>query len=266
VTNFGTISGGIAGVDIAGPGIVTNYGAISGVSAVHVGGGDTAGDTVVNAGTIAGTGVAVAIRASGGLLVVEPGAVFVGKVEGRRDTLELAAGYGTLSGLGSSFVGFTTVDVDAGADWAVSGSGSRFVNDGTVAAYGALVFEAASGRGTIEVGDGDTAEFAGAAGHEQRIELTGAGGTVLLDKPLRVAATFSGFGAGDTIDLAGEAADAVSFAHHDLVVTENGQTVADLHFAGRCTTADFALSPDGNGGTDITLVAPTASGLWTMRG
>jgi hypothetical protein len=209
----------------------------------------------------------VAFGSDGDALVVEPGAVFVGAVDGGgSDVIVLAAGLGTLSGLGSNFVGFATVDVDAGADWAVSGSGSQFVNDGAVAAYGALVFEAVSGRGTIEVGGDDSAEFAGTVGRGQRVDFTSVGGTVLLDKPLRFAATFSDFAAGDTIDLVETQANRLTFSGHQLTVTQNGRTVADLGFVGHYATSEFSLSPDGNGGTDITLLTPTSASLWTMRG
>jgi predicted sugar kinase len=59
-------------------------------------------------------------------LIVDPGAVFVGNVDGGAgsNTLELAsaASTGTISGIGTSFVNFGTVTVDAGASWALAGS------------------------------------------------------------------------------------------------------------------------------------------------
>jgi hypothetical protein len=40
-----------------------------------------------------------------------------------------------------------------------------------------------------------------------------------------------------------------------------------LHFAGRNTTSDFMLSPDGNGGTDITFAAAASRAeFWTIKG
>jgi hypothetical protein len=70
------------------------------------------------------------------------------------------------------------------------------------------------------------------------------------------------------IDLVGTRANAVSFADQQLVVTEGGRTVANLDFAGHYTTGEFSPSPDGDGGTEITLVgaSATAAGFRTMRG
>jgi hypothetical protein len=79
--------------------------------------------TVRNAGTISG-GTAVQFGGGDDRLIVQPGAVFVGTVDGAggTDVLELAAGTGntTLSGLGTNFVNFETVVFDAHAGWTVT--------------------------------------------------------------------------------------------------------------------------------------------------
>lgn len=52
-------------------------------------------------------------------------------------------------------------------------------------------------------------------------------------------------------------------------MTEAGGAVADLSFSKglKLSAGNFALSPDGNGGTDITLVAAAAAtDLWAVRG
>jgi hypothetical protein len=80
---------------------------------------------VENPGTIIGDG-GTAVQFGGGddRPIVDPGAVFVGAVDGAggNDVLELAAGTGntTLSGLGTSFVNFETVVFDANADCRVT--------------------------------------------------------------------------------------------------------------------------------------------------
>jgi hypothetical protein len=55
------------------------------------------------------------------------------------------------------------------------------------------------------------------------------------------------------IDLVGTRADALSFADHQLVVTEGGRTIAGLHFAGHYTTGGFSPSPDGVALLDLPL-------------
>jgi hypothetical protein len=89
--------------------------------------------TVSNAGTIAVTGTnidAVQLGAgSANRVIVGAGAVFSGAVDGGNtvgasivSTLELAAGSGTLAGVGSSFVNFGGITFDTGAAWDISGS------------------------------------------------------------------------------------------------------------------------------------------------
>jgi fibronectin-binding autotransporter adhesin len=294
VTNYATItatgSDGI-GIDLHGRATIRNYGLISGQAGVQIfnvfGSGaaaQTVSAAVVNYGTIVATGsngvafyydratltnagtiigydgTAVAFGGGHELLVVDPGAVFVGSVyaAGSGNTLELTAGAGTLSGLGSDFVGFAAVDVKTGANWTVSGGGSRFVNDGTIVAEGALVVKAVSGRGFVDVGGGNRAAFAARVGKHQRVVFTDAAGTLEIERPHAFEATIAGFAAGDTIDLVGKRLDALSYADHELVLTRGSHTVAELHFAGHYKASDFVLSPDGNGGTDISLSVRSA--------
>jgi hypothetical protein len=126
VTNFGTIYGTYwDGVELGPGGSVTNFGTIYGPHAgvAYIG---TLGGTVTNAGTIIGgsSGTAMAFGGGDNFLVVDPGAVFIGRVigGGGNNTLELApgAGPGLLSGLGTSFVNFGSVVFDAGAAWTVT--------------------------------------------------------------------------------------------------------------------------------------------------
>ncbi|HJU18142.1 MAG TPA: hypothetical protein VJ770_16940, partial [Stellaceae bacterium] len=64
-------------------------------------------------------------------------------------------------------------------------------------------------------------------------------------------------GSGDgTASFSGAVADGVNFADHRLTVTNDGAAVADLHLFGTFVSADFALSSDGQGGTEITLRPP----------
>lgn len=148
VTNAGTIAGtfagtishgGItlvvgAGVSMTAGGIVTNQsgGIITGASyGVYISNGAA---MVVNAGTISGSSGAVRFAAGDeDRLVVDPGAVFNGTVNGGNtlgatalSALELATGAstGTLSGLGTKYVDFGTIIFDLNSDWLIAGNTS----------------------------------------------------------------------------------------------------------------------------------------------
>lgn len=148
VVNDGTIIG-------TGPGSLTNGIRIEGgtivnalqsaeISGSHFGifaVGETAA-TIVNAGTIDGGTFAVDFYGAGNdLLIVDPGAVFIGAVESTTATnvLELAAGdgaFGTLASIGSQFNGFSTVDFDSGANWRIEGNLAGLAGAETINGFG----------------------------------------------------------------------------------------------------------------------------------
>ncbi len=179
----GTISGGGRdGVQVTGgAGTVVNTGTIVGgvFDGVLVGGGP---DTVINAGTISGATDAVQFTAGyANRLIIDPGAMFIGTVTGGNtlgatavSTLELASGTstGTLTGLGSKYIDFAQVTIDAGASWTV--------------------------QGTVE--SGETAAFAGV------------GSYLHLENPGSVAGSVTNFAVGDTIDLKGINPASVSYS------------------------------------------------------
>jgi adhesin HecA-like repeat protein len=109
-----------------GPATIINTGTITGRDGDGIVFGSKNGSsTLVNAGTISGgNGTAVQFAGGGNLLIVDPGAVFIGNVDGGTGTnkLELAAGAstGTLSGLGTSFTNFGSVTVEPSAAWRVT--------------------------------------------------------------------------------------------------------------------------------------------------
>ncbi|MDE2333330.1 MAG: Hint domain-containing protein [Rhodospirillales bacterium] len=130
-------------VQLAG-GLVTNAGTLAAAYGVAGSG------TLVDAGTIIGrSGTAVAFRPSlaASLLVLEPGAVLAGGIDGGgAATLELGAGTGTLSGFGASIVDLRAVTLDPGAAWLLAGSGAGLAAQ-PVAGLGAATLELA---GTVE--------------------------------------------------------------------------------------------------------------------
>ena len=132
LTNFGTIFTAESdpssyGAVLDGHGLLINDGLITGRGGVI---GLSQGDTLINAGTIIGdngTGNAVYLDAGAGAyakLIIDPGAVFEGKVAGPDAvTMELASGSssGTISGLGTQFTDIKTIAIDTGAAWLLSG-------------------------------------------------------------------------------------------------------------------------------------------------
>jgi hypothetical protein len=259
LTNSGTITGTVA---------LTAGGSLTNLSSGVVNGpvlGDSA-ETLVNAGAIG----AVSFTGGGNRVVVDPGAVFSGVVDGGtgNDTLELAAGNGSLSGLGSQFTGFTTVAVDAGASWQVSGGDAApsFINDGTVVVGAAglvlgAVSEDGGAGGTIDIG-GTTAEFAGSVAAGQALVFTAASGLAKLDQPGGFAGAIQNFQAGDILDLSGVVANGASYGNGVLSLTDNGTTVDTLALSTpyRASAQNpggnpaFTLASDGNGGTLVSVV------------
>ncbi|HEV2335207.1 MAG TPA: hypothetical protein VGS13_06910 [Stellaceae bacterium] len=294
VVNFGTVSGigettiqsqsyygsiisvssapsGI-GVYLTAGGSVTN--AAGGLIEGNGVGIDIAGGpgTVINAGTISGGG-GTAVEFAGGynLVVVDPGAVFQGIVNGGtgNDTLELAggAGIGTLSGLGTQYLGFSVVTVDAGARWVLSGSNT--IDAGvTLDDRGSVTVEGATtGGGNAEISGDGTLEFA--AGSDAAVTFdAGASGMLKLDRSAGFAGTIAGFGAGDLLDLGD-----IAFSTNDtLGFTENaagtggtltlgdGTHTASLALLGQYAAAGFAIGADAEGAMLITYTPQSGSG------
>jgi hypothetical protein len=195
------IEGGMDGIYLSGTSgaTITNFGTIQGAAGVVVAATDTAANTVINQGTIDPGGDAILFPSSNDRLVVDPGAVFTGEVDGGGGTLELAAGTeaGQLLGLGTSFVDFGTMIFDPGAAW------------------------------TVEIPQG--------------VVFTGA---------------FSGFAAGDVIDLSGVVATSASYAGGVLTLDNGNTAVASFDLAGTFDPGQLAVGSDGNGGTDLSLAAP----------
>jgi hypothetical protein len=172
VVNAGTIAGGVAtGVilrSILG-GSVTNL-ATGTISSLRIIDGAA---RIVNAGTLGGVTLAAGFA---NRLEVEPGAVFSGPVTGGNSagatatsTLELAAGSGTLAGVGVAIAQFGDISFDSGAAWLVSGS------------VGGL----AGGQAITGFAAGDTLELTGVADSYSAFAggvLTLSGGT-MLDLP-----------------------------------------------------------------------------------
>jgi hypothetical protein len=221
VINFGAImsigtnaSAHYAGVYLSKGGEVTNYALIEGPCGVRVLGGS---GTVTNSGMITGSnGTAVLFESTGNRLVVDPGAVFQGTVDGGAgsSTLELAAGAGagSLLGLGTSFVDFGTVIFDPGAAWTVeipqgvvyTRAFSGFAKGDAIdlSGVGATSASYAGGVLTLDKGTTPEADLAlsfGAGTVGVRLSPDGSSGTDVMALSQVVPADFNGDGYGNVL-------------------------------------------------------------------
>jgi hypothetical protein len=164
VTNnaTGTITGIDDGILIGGATTtITNRGMIVGHTGVYSSAFTTENVTVINSGTIASSNGGASLQFGAGInrLILDPGAAFVGKVYGNH-RLELAGtSAGTVSGIGTEFLGFGYVQVDAGSQWELTGgnslaSGVTMANSGTLTLAGTLTDEGIFTNGGTLVGGG----------------------------------------------------------------------------------------------------------------
>jgi fibronectin-binding autotransporter adhesin len=134
---------------------VINYGTINGSGLDAIRELSSGNLTVINSGLLSGNNHAILFGNGTNRLIVHPGAAFQGDVEtnsGSGLTVELAtgSGTGTIGGFGSNFIDFSTVQVDSGAHWTITGSNSlasgttltdsgTLTNSGTLANSGTLI-------------------------------------------------------------------------------------------------------------------------------
>jgi fibronectin-binding autotransporter adhesin len=248
------------GVELDGGGTVINTatGTIAGGFGVFVSG----AGTVVNAGTISGVysnEFAVALG-NGDRLVVDPGAVFAGAVNGGfgggSSTLELAsaASAGTLTA--TNFTNFSTIDFDAGAAWtlagattALSGTIAGFTFGDTIDLTGFAAASSTFASDTLVLTDGgsahDTLHIQGSfvAGNFH-LSSDGNGGTDIAfgAPPLLYA---------QTIDEVGIVATSETVTAGVMTLTSGASTVGTIAVGPTLSTGDFILQPDGSGGTDV---------------
>ena len=317
VTNLtgGTISAAYSAIGIYGKaGIVSNAGLIVGVGinsdAVFLGEGlviNQAGGiisdsftsiygaveangvvTVVNAGTISGATYAVSFYSGhADKVVVDPGAVFIGTVTGGNiigatasSYLELAsaATTGTLDGLGTQFIDFAQVTLDAGASWLLSNAtvaagatltalaGSQLSDAGTLANFGAVVLDPSTaviggliGNGSATIASGSTLDLQAALAVGGTIDFSGSG-ELLLGTPTLVGGQLGNFAVGDTIDLAGIDPASVGYTSGNLTFS-GGSILLNLASGGTPVAA-----PDGAGGALVTLCFREGTRIATMSG
>lgn len=275
IINSGTIlASSVAGLDIEAGGTITNKAGAT-ISGKDFGVFLTGGSgTIVNAGTISGNSYAVKFSGSGNdLLVVDPGAVFTGGSGGGggTNTIELAAGTGTVSGInGGSFFNFQNLTVATKGNWSLGGSNSiaSLTSSGTLAIAGHLDVTSgvSAGSGAVfRLDTGSSLEVAGMLGKATPMQFLGAS-SLVIDNALSFGTnvgtgTYAGplleaFGAGDTIDLKQFAFNSVSLHYAPttgLLQLANGAAqVASLSFqTSSMGLGSFHAVSDGATGTQL---------------
>lgn len=146
ITNFagGIIESSAKALQLGGPVSFTNLGTVIG-GGIALGTGPYGNNTIFNVGTIASTlgnsGTAVAFGNNNDRLIDEAGGVFIGTVSGGKGTnaLELASSAvkGTVSGVGTEFVSFQSIVIDAGASWLVEGDSGGLASGQAISGFAA---------------------------------------------------------------------------------------------------------------------------------
>jgi hypothetical protein len=244
VDNTGTIGGGTIGVYLGLGGSVTNEasGTITAVEGVTLAG--TAG-TLINAGIVIGTGGTAAVLGATGYdrLVLGAGASFTGIVEASNataaNTIELKAGAstGTLSGLGSEYVGFQSITIDSGAAWSLAGS---------AAAFGTTAIDGFNSHDRLDLTNltfnaGDTATLNGG----NQLVITDAGGNVTIQTDSAVTGhLFTLVSDGHAGTLLEETNYTPCYLRGTRILTANGQLrVEDLRIGDRVVTLGGEILP-----------------------
>ncbi len=223
-------------------------GVVSGSTGVSATGDDVAGNiagTIINAGTIestAGTaGTAISFGAGAGDLVIDPGAVFIGRIlSNAGGTIELAsaASAGTIGGIGAGEqFALPVINEDAGASWTINGP--------------------VSGNESITIGNGATLAFANGVTSGTTIDFSGHSAVIGL--------TNDAYQSGDYVAI-GSAAFEPDILE---VINAGGATLASFVLnATTYTTSDFSLAASG-GGIAVTEAIPCfarGTRIRTLRG
>jgi len=200
VINRGLITGGV-GLNLGNGGnnsgglleggVVINTGTITGASGTSGGEGLIVyAGTLINGGTIAGAlgtdgtlsdaiMMETVYDTAASTLIVDPGAVFIGNVAAAAnlaDMLEFASTSSavTLTGLGTQFTNFSTLDFAPGAQWTISGTANAFDSGQTISGFApgdAIILDGFSAASHHFVSGG--LEITDTSGTQITLDLTG---------------------------------------------------------------------------------------------
>jgi len=153
------------------------------------------------------------------------------------------------------------ITVDTGATLAGNGSiTSTLVDNGAIIAQGGTLklTQAVSGSGALTIDTGGSVAAHASLAVASVVFASGDDET-LQGGPSEITGVISGFGSGDVIDIRPVTATTLSFLSGTLTLLDGNTVVDELFLAGSYDTADFALSPDGHGGTDIEFATQGAA-------
>jgi T5SS/PEP-CTERM-associated repeat protein len=122
-------------------------------------------------------------------------------------------------------------------------------------AQGSLsVLGAVTGAGVLAVSAGGTLALGGAGADSAALRFLGSDAVLDATALDKLDGTLSGFAAGDVIDVGGVVASEASYAPGTLTLEgSSGQILGLLRLSGTYAGGEFALMPDGHGGTVIGL-------------
>ncbi len=226
----------------------------------------TGGVTLLDNGTLDVSGK----LGDDGVATVTSGATLsaFGYGQARVGQVELAGGvlksgsHATLA-IGATLAGAVAgaITVQSGAE--VSGFGAfagvSVIDDGTITASGGTLVLAGgvTGSGMVALRSDSTLDAQGALSGVSVVFAANA--KLALGTPTSVTSTLSNFGSGDSIDLQHLKADSLRLGAGTLTLMQGSTIVDRVFLAGSYSTADFALSGDGHGGSDISFVASKAA-------
>ncbi len=215
--------------------------------------------TLVNEGTlqntVAGYNQAVGIASSayllntkGALITADfTGVALGGFATGQNDTLVNDGTIftpGTATNATAFFAGYTNAFVTNQSDGLIEGKTAvDFEAGGTLVNQGTIATTQAGGTALKLQGNNDSA--------------------LVVDPGSTLIGSISGFIEGDTIDFAGLSITSEVFGDNVLTLGNAGIVLATLSLSGDMNTGEFTLTPDGGGGTAITLGRETLTANYT---
>jgi hypothetical protein len=209
---------------------------------------------------------------AGDRVAVDPGAVFIGSVNGGTGTLELRKGTGSLAGIDTGqFANFQTLAVDKGGNWTLTGANSiaTATVNGTVAVAGLLnittAIDPASTGGVFQLEAGGTLTIAAALGAGTKMQFLGSSELVIgnaasfgsnVGLTTYTGSQLQDFGAGDMVDIQNFGTAGLTDIYTkatDLLQISNGASqVATLDFQ-HTTLGSGSFHIIGDGGSGILI-------------